>query len=486
MTFEAQTFSSECGSISTSLGDGARNDFSICTESGKGGHFGVGISCVPDSSIQFPLDADEPDAPASLLTSCVATLNLVEEGNGSTTADRVRNVTMTIAKTEEGAEDDRLICAYWRKLYANESEGSWSEDGLRVVGSNASHVICSSDHLTNFAILVRVVPNKQPLSQTHDTILEVLSIAGGAISVTCLSITLVLYIWLKVYRSQTLVIHANLAVSILVSQVIFLVGKDAIDNKGVCKLVAALLHYSLLSSFSWMMLEGANLYLKSTSIFRTNIQVWLLFVLGWVSPLPIVGVSLGVRFNDYTSVHSCWLNNENGLIWAFVGPVIIVTLLNLCVLLKVIHVFLSLEAMADKPRAKRIKAGARAVLLLTPLLGITWLIGLFVNVDGADLVVSYLFVILSSSQGVCIFLLHCALNEEVGKAFKLKRDKLRKLHSSKIHPNQGRTSKTTDDSRRSKQKKKAVTWGPCLSTDKTGFHSDSTKRSEVHHDSTKC
>ncbi|XP_038064904.1 adhesion G protein-coupled receptor E3-like [Patiria miniata] len=475
IAFEAHSFSGQCGYVITGVETGAENDITLCTATGQGGYIGVGIACVPDDTIMFPLGADELDGPESQLTSCVVTLNAVE-GENHTVVEEGINATMIIARTETPVNDgQRPVCAFWRKS-TNVSMGSWSDDGCHLVGSNESHVICSCNHLTNFAVLVRVVPGVEPLPDVHTNILKILSIVGGVTSVTCLSITLIVYIWLKVYRSQTLVIHANLAVSILISQIIFLVGIDATSSKAVCKVVAALLHYSLLASFSWMMVEGANLYLKSTNIFRTTIHVGLLFALGWVTPLPIVGLSLGVLFNTYVSESYCWLSNENGLIWAFVAPVIIVILLNSCVLLNVIRVFLSLEAMADKPKLKRIKAGARAVLLLTPLLGITWLIGLFVNVDGADVVVSYIFVILNSSQGVFIFVLHCALNEEVGKAFKLKRDKLRKLHSSKVHPNTaGRTSKTSTDSQQSKPGKKEVAWGPSLSTDKTGVNSDATK-----------
>ena len=54
----------------------------------------------------------------------------------------------------------------------------------------------------------------------------------------------------------------------------------------------------------------------------------------------------------------------------------------------------------------------KGTLVLTPLLGCTWIFGLLA-IDGHGVVFQYLFVILNSLQGFFIFIVYCVLNKEV-------------------------------------------------------------------------
>jgi G protein-coupled receptor 133 len=56
------------------------------------------------------------------------------------------------------------------------------------------------------------------------------------------------------------------------------------------------------------------------------------------------------------------------------------------------------------------RAGVRAMVMLLPLLGTTWLLSLLVPVHPAF---GYLFILCNSLQGLLIFALHCLSNEEV-------------------------------------------------------------------------
>ena len=58
------------------------------------------------------------------------------------------------------------------------------------------------------------------------------------------------------------------------------------------------------------------------------------------------------------------------------------------------------------------RTSIRGVLILTPLLGTTWILGLFAIGDATE-VFQYLFVILNSLQGVFIFGIYCLFNKEV-------------------------------------------------------------------------
>ena len=50
--------------------------------------------------------------------------------------------------------------------------------------------------------------------------------------------------------------------------------------------------------------------------------------------------------------------------------------------------------------------------MLLPIFGLTWLFGIF-GFSADAVAAMYIFVIMNSSQGLLIFIFHCALNQEV-------------------------------------------------------------------------
>uniref|UniRef100_A0A673VSE4 Adhesion G protein-coupled receptor D1 n=1 Tax=Suricata suricatta TaxID=37032 RepID=A0A673VSE4_SURSU len=65
------------------------------------------------------------------------------------------------------------------------------------------------------------------------------------------------------------------------------------------------------------------------------------------------------------------------------------------------------------------KLTAKAVAVLLPILGTSWVFGVLA-VNSQALAFQYLFAVLNSLQGFFIFLFHCLLNSEVRAAFKHK------------------------------------------------------------------
>ena len=52
-------------------------------------------------------------------------------------------------------------------------------------------------------------------------------------------------------------------------------------QRTACSAVAVLLHYFLLSSFSWMLIEGALLFVKAVFIFHRELHPFKVMALGW-------------------------------------------------------------------------------------------------------------------------------------------------------------------------------------------------------------
>lgn len=57
----------------------------------------------------------------------------------------------------------------------------------------------------------------------------------------------------------------------------------------------------------------------------------------------------------------------------------------------------------------------RTVLILSPVLGLCWLLGLFIFGDNLTYiaVIEWIFFVVVTAQGVIIFGLHCVINKEV-------------------------------------------------------------------------
>jgi len=67
-----------------------------------------------------------------------------------------------------------------------------------------------------------------------------------------------------------------------------------------CKVVAMVLHYFFLSSFTWMMVEGIALYFSCTHGLYNHGDMRMKYCfVGWLIPLVIVVISIGGEFPHY-------------------------------------------------------------------------------------------------------------------------------------------------------------------------------------------
>ena len=99
-------------------------------------------------------------------------------------------------------------------------------------------------------------------------------------------------------------VHRQLALSLLLTELVFLIGADrqAVPSPdGLCTTFAAVLHYLLLVTFTWMLIEGVHILVFLIVVFFSPKVHIIYHFLGWGIPLPIVVVSLGFRFCDYGS-----------------------------------------------------------------------------------------------------------------------------------------------------------------------------------------
>ncbi|XP_023576398.1 adhesion G-protein coupled receptor D1 isoform X2 [Octodon degus] len=313
-----------------------------------------------------------------------------------------------------------LYCAF---LEFSSGKGVWSSQGCARREGNLSHSICRCTHLTNFAILMQVVPLELP--RGHQVALSSISYVGCVLSVLCLAATLVTFAVLSsvsTIRNQRYHIHANLSCAVLVAQVLLLISFHAEPGTVPCQALATLLHYFFLSAFAWMLVEGLHLYSMVIKVFGSEGGKHLYYYgIGWGFPLVICTVSISFAMDSYGTSNNCWLSLGTGAIWAFVGPALLVIVVNIGILIAVTRVISQISTDSYKLHGdpSAFKLTAKAVAVLLPILGTSWAFGVLAVNDQA-LVFQYMFAVLNSLQGGFIFLFHCLLNSEVRAAFKHK------------------------------------------------------------------
>ncbi|XP_057213644.1 adhesion G-protein coupled receptor D1 isoform X2 [Triplophysa rosa] len=324
-----------------------------------------------------------------------------------------------------------LYCAF---LDYSSKEGVWSNEGCVRADGNLSFSVCLCNHLTNFAILMQVVPLE--LSKAHEVALSAISYIGCSISIFCLAITLVTFAVLSsvsTIRNQRYHIHANLAFAILVAQILLLISFRFSPGTLPCKIMAVLLHFFFLCAFAWMLVEGLHLYSMVVKVFGSEgSKHFYYYAIGWGSPLVICVVSMTSSLSSYGETGNCWLSLKNGAIWAFVAPALFVIMVNIGILIAVTRIISRISAENYKVHrdANSVKLTTKAVAVLLPILGISWIFGVLA-VNDHSLLFQYLFAVFNSLQGFFIFLFHCLLNSEVRAAFKHK-TKVWTLTSSSI------------------------------------------------------
>ncbi|XP_037325891.2 adhesion G-protein coupled receptor D2 [Pungitius pungitius] len=311
------------------------------------------------------------------------------------------------------------VCAFWNFSLMHNQSSSWSSDGCRLTFAGSGVTSCLCNHTTNFAVLMNYLESKW--SPEEELILSKLTFIGSGASLCALVVTLMLFTVLDIPKSDRTSIHKNLFIALICAQVILLCSGSAIHNKVACTLVAALLHLFFMAAFSWMLVEGLLLWSKVVAVnLSEDRHMKYYYLIGWGLPVLIVTITLASASGKYSADSHCWLSVQNGVIWGFTGPVIFIIMVNIMVLSRVVIITIStakrrsiMLAMGTSPvdqAYERIRAAVKAVLVLLPILGLTWLCGVLVPFS---IVMAYIFILLNSLQGLFIFLIYGVYNTEV-------------------------------------------------------------------------
>ncbi|XP_036098162.1 adhesion G-protein coupled receptor G7 [Molossus molossus] len=340
-------------------------------------------------------------------------------------------------------ELNSFACVYW-----NFSKNDWDTNGCSKVGENNGFLHCHCNHTTNFAVLMSLKKN-----YNYPKPLDELSTFGCALSITGLALTIIFQIVTrKVRKTSVTWVLVSLCTSMLIFNLLFVFGiensngksktsdtndtnskENTIPTRGIlkvsnlrCTVIAALLHYFLLVTFTWTGLSAAQLYFLLIRTMKPLPQRFILYILliGWGVPAVVVTMTVGIIFSqnpsqwelNYRQEEICWLaipeNKDfikSPLLWSFILPVTVILISNVVIFI-IITVRVLWKNDQNLTSTKKISSLKKVFssLSIAAVFGITWLLGYFMLIDNDKIriIFSYIFCLFNTTQGLQIFILH--------------------------------------------------------------------------------
>ncbi|KAM9449469.1 adhesion G protein-coupled receptor L3 isoform 1-T1 [Clarias gariepinus] len=366
-----------------------------------------------NASVRLGSEAAYPNY-SLIVNSPVITAAINKDSNKIYLSEPVRFVVSHLQKSKSNFNPN---CSFWS--YSKRTmTGYWSTQDCRLGDTNSTHTSCSCTHLTNFAVLMAHVEVKKT-DHNETTLLDKITWVGILLSLVCLLICIFTFCFFRGLQSDRNTIHKNLCISLFIAEMLFLVGIYRSDQPIACAVFAALLHFFFLAAFTWMFLEGVQLYIMLVEVFESEYSRTKYFYLtGYGVPALIVAVSAAVDYRSYGTNHVCWLRLDTYFIWSFIGPATLIIMLNVIflgiALYKMFHHTAILKP--DSGCLDNIKSWVIGAIALLCLLGLTWAFGLM-YINENTVIMAYLFTIFNSLQGMFIFIFHCILQKKVRKEY---------------------------------------------------------------------
>ncbi|KAK9890907.1 hypothetical protein WA026_012249 [Henosepilachna vigintioctopunctata] len=249
---------------------------------------------------------------------------------------------------------------------------------------------------------------------------------GYTFGLISLSVAVGIFIYYKELRCLRNTIHMNLMWSYMLTYtmwIITLISLNASSNISVpCIFIITLLHYFNTTTFFWMFVEGLYLYiLVVETLTRENFKLRIYLLIGWVVPMLFIAVwticKSFISSSDDPDNTCSWF--EYHLVdWIFQGPQVTVLLLNLIFLVAIMWVLVTKLRSANTVETQQYHKAAKALLVLMPLLGVTYVITIWAPTPdpSSKNIFERARAVLLSLQGFTVALLYCFLNTEVQNA----------------------------------------------------------------------
>lgn len=248
---------------------------------------------------------------------------------------------------------------------------------------------------------------------------------GYSLSLIALIIALSIFLYFKDLRCSRNTIHTNLMITYILNDLTWIItatlqsSSSPVAAKIACLLII-MLTYLMGTNFFWMFVEGLYLYILVVKTFSVDMVKFSVYLgIGWGLPAVIVIIwvivkSLCSSVENSSLLKQCFWQNRDNYDYIFISPVIIVLVINIYFLAKIMWVLITKLRAATSVESQQYRKASKALLVLIPLLGITYVV-LIVTPSHrmARILFAYFQATLLSTQGFTVAVLYCFLNGEV-------------------------------------------------------------------------
>ncbi|XP_042529582.1 adhesion G-protein coupled receptor G6 isoform X1 [Dipodomys spectabilis] len=352
---------------------------------------------------------------------------------GNITIQNLKDPVQIRIKHTRTQEVRHPICAFW-DLNKNKSFGGWNTSGcVAHTDSDASETICLCNHFTHFGVLMDLPRSASQMDSRNTKVLTFITYMGCGVSAIFSAATLLTYVaFEKLRRDYPSKILMNLSSALLFLNLIFLLDGwiTSFGVDGLCTAVAALLHFFLLATFTWMGLEAIHMYIALVKVFNTYIRRYILkfCIIGWGLPALVVSIILTSRkqnevygkdsYGKEQGDEFCWIQDAVIFYVTCAGYFGVMFFLNVAMFIVVMVQICGRNGKrSNRTLKEEVLRNLRSVVSLTFLLGMTWGFAFFAW-GPLNIPFMYLFSIFNSLQGLFIFIFHCAMKENVQKQWR--------------------------------------------------------------------
>lgn len=311
-------------------------------------------------------------------------------------------------------------CGFWKYRTAsiNSDGNSWVIDGSSSLLTNRSdYVLCEFWHVTHFAMLIlddhSFVNFDVDLIRFLDLTTDIncgLSLFGIA---GILFTALLFKNWRRNAGNQVLI---NFVFAISLQIVLLYLSakvKEATSSTVFCICVGALLHYSVVSEFCWMLVIAILQFKRFVQVFGGPPK-WVLVkacITGWVLPLlPVVALIVVDPENYARSGSGICYPSYMGFYLALLLPVSLILAANIIIYIIILSDVFYKKAETSHCVNTELILQWRLVILLFFMLGITWTFALLAYAYEATLFL-VLFCFTATLQGFVLFMFFIVFNK---------------------------------------------------------------------------
>ncbi|KAK7866699.1 hypothetical protein R5R35_003240 [Gryllus longicercus] len=265
----------------------------------------------------------------------------------------------------------------------------------------------------------------------EDAAMAFVFFVGFCLSLVAIAVAIWIFLYFKDLRCLRNTIHTNLMATYICNDATWIISavvQEYVENGGLCSVLAVLMHYFYLTNFFWMFVEGLYLFLLVVATFtgeKVKLQIYI--IIGWGIPGVIVVTWAIIKHLGKTAPdnageshpmvllikHCPWMA-EDYYDWIHQAPVITLLAVNLVFLFSIMWVLITKLQSANTAETQQYRKATKALLVLFPLLGITYILMMQGPMEG---VAGHVFrnaqALLLSLQGFTVALFYCFLNTEV-------------------------------------------------------------------------